>query len=171
MNVDQISAGSSFANLVSWMHQQTQETRHRQTLRSRMAIFAKRFWSSLVLFGLPSAPFSSFLLGPEWQARVYLIRASFRSSPSLDFSDPERARAVARGLHYIYRTSLSRSNFTAYAGDYLWCFYTLAVAARDEPLKQMARRMGVGTKLPKARKALSVTAVSIVCLNFMPMPS
>jgi len=55
----------------------------------------------------------------------------------------DRARAVARGLDYIYRTSLERRNFADYSGDYLWCFYTLAFAARDEQLQQTARRMGV----------------------------
>jgi hypothetical protein len=63
--------------------------------------------------------------------------------PGPRFTDLDRDRAVARGLNYIYRTSLNHRNFAQYSGDYLWCFYTLAVAAHDEHLKQMARRMGV----------------------------
>jgi hypothetical protein len=54
-----------------------------------------------------------------------------------------RERAVMRGLSFIYRTALRRRNFDAYGPDYLWCFYTLSVAVRDERVRAEAHRMGV----------------------------
>jgi hypothetical protein len=59
------------------------------------------------------------------------------------FTALDRTRALERGLKFIYRTSLGRQNFAEYGSDYLWCFYTLSSAVRDERLGRMARRMGV----------------------------
>jgi hypothetical protein len=54
-----------------------------------------------------------------------------------------RARAVRRGLQFIYRTALDAKNFGEYGSDYLWCFYTLSEALSDPEARSMARRMGV----------------------------
>lgn len=59
------------------------------------------------------------------------------------FTDFERARALSRGLQFIYRTSLVPRNFADYGSDYLWCFYTLSTVVEDERLRGMARRMGI----------------------------
>lgn len=63
--------------------------------------------------------------------------------PGSRFTELDRARALARGLRFIYRTALNRRNFADYGSDYLWCFYTLSTVVRDESLKRTARRMGV----------------------------
>jgi hypothetical protein len=54
-----------------------------------------------------------------------------------------RARAVHRGLNFIYRTALDEKNFSEYGSDYLWCFYTLSAALSDRSARAMARRMGL----------------------------
>jgi hypothetical protein len=59
------------------------------------------------------------------------------------FTALDRARALRRGLRFIYRTSLDRRNFADYGGDYLWCFYSLSVAVQDKRLSLMTHRMGV----------------------------
>jgi hypothetical protein len=53
-----------------------------------------------------------------------------------------RARAVRRGLSFIYRTSRVEKNFSEYGSDYLWCFYTLSEALSDPAARAMARGMG-----------------------------
>jgi len=63
--------------------------------------------------------------------------------PGSRFTEGDRARAVIRGLRFIYRTSLKPQNFEEYGQDYLWCFYTLSVAVRDPRVRRMARRMGL----------------------------
>ncbi|HYJ48119.1 MAG TPA: hypothetical protein VEV81_16020 [Pyrinomonadaceae bacterium] len=62
--------------------------------------------------------------------------------PGSRFTESDRERAVMRGLNFIYRTALNRRNFEAYGHDYLWCFYTLSEAVRDEEVRRAARRMG-----------------------------
>lgn len=59
------------------------------------------------------------------------------------FTDLDRARAIHRGLKFIYRTALNRRNFADYGSDYLWCFYTLSTAVQDESFRRAAHRMGV----------------------------
>ena len=59
------------------------------------------------------------------------------------FTELDRARALRRGLQFIYRTSLVPRNFADYGSDYLWCFYTLSTVVEDEGLRRMAHRMGV----------------------------
>lgn len=54
-----------------------------------------------------------------------------------------RARAVERGLRFIYRTALDAQNFATYGSDYLWCFHTLSAGVRDARLRRTARLMGV----------------------------
>ena|GEM_PF-381320 len=63
--------------------------------------------------------------------------------PGARFTEADRARAVRRGLAFIYRTALERANFATYGGDYLWCFYTLSTAVANAPFARTARRMGL----------------------------
>jgi len=63
--------------------------------------------------------------------------------PGSRFNAADRARAVRRGLDFIYRTSLSPSNFETYGSDYLWCFYTIGESVSDPSVRRTARRMGV----------------------------
>ncbi|MCA1850005.1 MAG: hypothetical protein LC672_02850, partial [Acidobacteria bacterium] len=63
--------------------------------------------------------------------------------PGSRFTEADRARAVRRGLNFIYRTALVGRNFDEYGQDYLWCFYTLSVAVRDPWVRSAARRMGL----------------------------
>jgi hypothetical protein len=48
-----------------------------------------------------------------------------------------------RGLKFIYRTALNRRNFANYGPDYLWCFYSLSEAVKDEGARRLARQMGL----------------------------
>ena len=63
--------------------------------------------------------------------------------PGARFTEADRARAVRRGLQFIYRTALDRDNFDRYGSDYLWCFYTISAGVSDRGLRSLARRMGV----------------------------
>lgn len=63
--------------------------------------------------------------------------------PGSRWTEAMRARAVRRGLQFIYRTALVDKNFKEYGSDYLWCFYTLSVALKDPEMRRMARRMGL----------------------------
>ena len=62
--------------------------------------------------------------------------------PGSRFTSAERARAVRRGLDFIYRTARETSNFETYGGDYLWCFYTIGESVSDPVVRAAARRMG-----------------------------
>ena len=63
--------------------------------------------------------------------------------PGSRFTEEDRERAVLRGLYFIYRTALVRRNFRDYGPDYIWCFYTLSAAFKDERARTLARRMGL----------------------------
>lgn len=63
--------------------------------------------------------------------------------PGSRWTEAARARAVRRGLLFIYRTALNGKNFAEYGSDYLWCFYTLSEAFSDPDARALARRMGL----------------------------
>src|ERR1043165_1179527 len=63
--------------------------------------------------------------------------------PGSRFTKEERARAVRRGLRFIYRTALDRENFEAYGSEYLWCFYTISEGVSEAGGRRLARRMGL----------------------------
>ncbi|MDQ3746765.1 MAG: hypothetical protein M3444_20545 [Acidobacteriota bacterium] len=63
--------------------------------------------------------------------------------PGSRFTEEDRARAVRRGLRFIYRTALNRENFESYGSDYLWCFYTISEGVSDAGVRRLARRMGL----------------------------
>jgi hypothetical protein len=62
--------------------------------------------------------------------------------PGAGFTEEVRARAIYRGLEYIYRTARSPQNFARHGHDYLWCFDTTAKAVKDATARGMALRMG-----------------------------
>src|ERR1044072_4749399 len=59
------------------------------------------------------------------------------------FTEADRARALERGLRFIYRTALVKRNFDEYGHDYLWCFYTIGTSVKDAAVREMAHRMGI----------------------------
>jgi hypothetical protein len=61
--------------------------------------------------------------------------------PGAQFKESARSRAIARGLQFIYRTSLVPANFNQNGPDYMWCFYELSTTARDPGLRAMASAM------------------------------
>src|SRR5437763_12199866 len=61
--------------------------------------------------------------------------------PGSRFTEMERARAVRRGLEFIYRTALDRNNFEAYGSDYLWCFYTVGASVSDASVRRLAHQI------------------------------
>ncbi|HEX8354617.1 MAG TPA: hypothetical protein VF611_17050 [Pyrinomonadaceae bacterium] len=63
--------------------------------------------------------------------------------PGSRFDAADRARAVRRGLDFIYRTARDPSNFETHGSDYLWCFYTVGESVSDPSVRAAARRMGV----------------------------
>ncbi|MBD0372912.1 MAG: hypothetical protein ICV60_18860 [Pyrinomonadaceae bacterium] len=63
--------------------------------------------------------------------------------PGSRWTEGMRARAVRRGLQFIYRTALVEKNFKEYGSDYLWCFYTMSEALSDAQARALARRMGL----------------------------
>src|SRR5256714_2180788 len=63
--------------------------------------------------------------------------------PGSRFTEGQRARAVRRGLKFIYRTALDKNNFEAYGSDYLWCFYTVGASVSDASVRRLAQQMGV----------------------------
>ncbi len=62
--------------------------------------------------------------------------------PGARYTHEDRARAIRRGLNFIYRLAQKRKNFTEYGDDFLWCFYSLSATAADPWLKRNAWRMG-----------------------------
>ena len=63
--------------------------------------------------------------------------------PGARFTEAARARAIRRGLRFIYRTALGRANFDRYGDDYVWCFYTISATVDDPVVQRTAQRMGV----------------------------
>ncbi|MFL5061016.1 MAG: hypothetical protein ACJ8DQ_13105 [Xanthobacteraceae bacterium] len=53
----------------------------------------------------------------------------------------DKARAIRRGLEFIYKTAKDEKNFAEYGSDYLWCFYTMAAATSDRDLKAHAGKI------------------------------
>ena len=58
------------------------------------------------------------------------------------FTERERARAVRRGLEFIYAVACDAQHFAAYGSDLLNCFYFIAETSLDATLSRTARRMG-----------------------------
>jgi hypothetical protein len=118
-------------------------------------VFRGSLWPFIILLSVQLGAGSFTPTGPGVQplllrsTRAALVQTTVSTPPDKQaaplwpgsrFTDFDRARALSRGLRYIYRISRSSS---AHSSDYLWCFYTLSVAMQDESLKLMAHRMGV----------------------------
>ncbi len=58
------------------------------------------------------------------------------------FTEEDRARAVRRGMQFIYGTARDERHFGQYGSDYLWCFYSVGASVKDAAVRRMARRMG-----------------------------
>ncbi len=121
-------------------------------------MLCKRLWFLIILFGaqiISASPASLAVRGSERALRsspraALSQRAALQQRkrgtplwPGSRFTDLDRARALSRGLKFIYRTALNARNFADYGSDYLWCFYTLSASVQDEGFKQTAHRMGV----------------------------
>jgi hypothetical protein len=63
--------------------------------------------------------------------------------PGARFTEEDRARAIRRGLDFIYRSARKPSNFASRGQDYLWCFDTTAKAFKDPAIRSAAQCMGV----------------------------
>jgi hypothetical protein len=59
------------------------------------------------------------------------------------YTHGDKARAVRRGLEFIYKTATQRKNFAEYGSDYLWCFATVASSTSDPDLKARATKMAL----------------------------
>ncbi|HVG34796.1 MAG TPA: hypothetical protein VM911_17130 [Pyrinomonadaceae bacterium] len=148
-------------------------------------MFRKTLWSLIVVLSLQLTPAGSFPptaqgfeplpLRPTHAALVKtptLSKQRRRATPlwpGSRFTQLDRARALSRGLRFIYRTALDRRNFADYGSDYLWCFYTLSTAVRDESLKRTARRMGVERALHWRRlhRALPPNANAATIIDYV----
>jgi hypothetical protein len=97
----------------------------------------------------PPALTSASVRGSRAGASLHQAAVSRRTGrgralwPGSRFTDEDRARAIRRGLRFIYRTALERDNFDAYGSDYLWCFYTISAGVSDARVRRAARQMGV----------------------------
>src|SRR6185369_3468311 len=58
------------------------------------------------------------------------------------YTHEDRARALRRGLRFIYRLACVPKNFEANGEDFLWCFYSVSAATADPWLRAAAWRMG-----------------------------
>lgn len=56
--------------------------------------------------------------------------------------DAERARAIERGLQFIYRVASNPKDFAEWGDDMLWCFYSISASAKDPEVREMAYKMG-----------------------------
>jgi len=94
----------------------------------------------------------TFLLAPAviaptvaWPAGARPARARpVPAQPLWDgarYTREDKARAIRRGLDFVYKTAKDGKNFAEYGSDYLWCFYTIAAATSDRDLKARAARM------------------------------
>src|SRR5215813_6767698 len=63
--------------------------------------------------------------------------------PGARYTREDKARAVRRGVNFVYRTAKDAKNFGEYGSDYLWCFYTIAATTSDRVLKARATKMAL----------------------------
>src|SRR5947209_7489447 len=88
--------------------------------------------------------------------------------PGSRFTEGQRARAVRRGLEFIYRTALDKNNFETYGSDYLWCFYTVGASVSDASVRRLAHRMGVerARRWRRTHRGLPTDADSNTVIDF-----
>ncbi|HEV2885035.1 MAG TPA: hypothetical protein VGW36_09270 [Pyrinomonadaceae bacterium] len=114
----------------------------------RFVVLSVSLAASANVFGLAGNPAASFR---SRSLSSLVATAHFRRErkaahplwPGSRFTESDRQRALARGLEFIYKTSLDPKNFENFGSDYLWCFYSLSTAVRHDSLRRAARRMGI----------------------------
>jgi hypothetical protein len=91
-----------------------------------------------------------FLLAPAALGTAALLSggatAKPRAKPLWDgarYSAADKARAIRRGLDFVYKTAKDPKNFSEYGSDYLWCLATIASATSDRDLKARASKMAM----------------------------
>ena len=62
--------------------------------------------------------------------------------PGAQYTEQDRDVAVERGLEFIYKIALDRKYFSIWGSDLLSCVYTISATAKNERLREKARRMG-----------------------------
>jgi hypothetical protein len=62
--------------------------------------------------------------------------------PGARYTERDREKAVERGLTFIGQVASNPQHFSHWGHDLLWCFYSISNTAKDEHLRQMARRLG-----------------------------
>jgi hypothetical protein len=65
-----------------------------------------------------------------------------RTRPGKKSQASIRARAIERGLEFIYQTACHKENFETCGFDYLGCFHCIASTSKDPKLRKSAREMG-----------------------------
>ena len=86
----------------------------------------------------------TFLLAPAMLAPLPAWAKPAPSAPLWEgarYTHADKARAIRRGLDFVYRTAKDEKNYAEYGSDYLWCFYTIAATASDPDLKAQAGKM------------------------------
>lgn len=104
----------------------------------------------------------------ERQAATRDDKRGRRLWPGSRFTERERARAIRRGLRFIYGTALDEVNFESYGSDYLWCFYSVSESVSDPAVRREARRMGLerARHWRKAHRALPTDPDAMVIIDF-----
>jgi hypothetical protein len=89
----------------------------------------------------------AILLAPAMLAPVPAWVAPAKPAPGTPlwegarYTREDKARAIRRGLDFIYKTAQEPTNYAEYGSDYLWCFYSIAATTSDPDLKRRAGKM------------------------------
>lgn len=78
--------------------------------------------------------------------------------PGSPYTEQDRSQAILRALGYIEESATNRANFAEYGTDYLYCFHSIAVSARDSRLRAAAERMGRAAAVRWVRTHSTVSA-------------
>ncbi len=78
--------------------------------------------------------------------------------PGSKYKESDRLRAMMRALTYIDHSARKPANFTAYGTDYLYCFASIAMSARDPELQAAASKLGRDTAMRWVKTNAAVPA-------------
>src|SRR5262245_60175022 len=91
-----------------------------------------------------------FLLAPAVLAPALLWSPGAAAKPKAKplwegarYSAADKARAIRRGLDFVYRTAKEPKHFAEYGSDYLLCLATIASATSDRDLKARAHKLAM----------------------------
>ncbi|HEY6250646.1 MAG TPA: zinc-ribbon domain-containing protein [Candidatus Angelobacter sp.] len=62
--------------------------------------------------------------------------------PGAHYTDQDRNAALERGLQFMYKVASNQEYFSRWGSDLMFCFYTISNTARNQQLREMARKMG-----------------------------